>query len=292
MLRQLLSAALARQLDDGGQLFDALGQWVALGLDRQALAECFVRGDDSAFASVGTAAVLGFLQLNQNWLADYAPVGEWLGQLRKGLYEHLCQAVGPAAAGNPHSGLNVVWALLCGETTEADVLKNYRVERPGLDRLRSAFCDGAADLLAEEVPLLLHSVSVIEPPRGWEKARQTSLRVVSPLRLYVLGTLLLIAGYLWIHFSITAGSVASGPPAPPAPGPIGTVAQVLRAAKVGPLAGDGSPGVYVGARPVTYEQFALLMGPASGLAAQRTGRRRGGRSVRPASGRHGSTAAG
>jgi len=271
MLRRLLSAAMASQAADHGRLLEALGQWAALGAEKRELVACFVRTDDSVFASVATAAMLEFLQRHQEWLAEYVPVTEWLGELRRGLYEQLSEAVGPAAASNPHSGLNVVWALLCGETTEADVLKNYRVDRPGLDRLRSAFCDGALEPLAEELPLLLHTATVVEPATRWEKARQTSLRTISPLRLYILATLLLIVGYLWLHVTITDGSAMPGPPATAAPGPPGTVRQVLRAAELAPRPGAGSVKLYVAPRPVTTAQFTRLMSPAAGPAARRTG---------------------
>ena len=263
VLHELARTALQSQVDDSGASLEALAACPAIGLDKASLVACIVFGDYGPFQDVPTGGLLKHFVDGGEGLDVRVDMDGWVDQLRHEHYEELRVAVGPQAAGDPHSGLNIVWKLLTGGADEGELLKNYEIQRPELEQLTADFYAGRAEPLAGRVAVHLPEVTPVEPVRS---------RRVAAIHVYMALVAALLIGYAALHLFVVSGEGFR-------PGELPSVKRVFHSLKdtlkeLGAteiaLSEHDRP-IYVAAAPVAYEEYAKLMTPPSGIGGQEVG---------------------
>jgi len=262
-LHELVYLALQCQRDDSGQFLTAIAACGAIGLDKAALVRCVVFRDWEPFAAVPTGGVLKLLTDRDHWLTRRVDVQTWIEPLRNQQYQELCQVVGAEAAADPHSGLNIAWKLLTGGSDEAELLKNYEIQRTELEQLLADFYAGRSESLSRRVLVHVPESTPVEPERT---------RPFAAVHVYLALLAALVVGYALLHVYVASAPVIEQSVLPPTKTSFQSLEATLKdlSAVASGLQEHDRP-IYVAVRPVTYEEYEALMTVPAGVAGQQVG---------------------
>lgn len=274
ILTALTSLALLDHAESG-RLLKVLERTELIGLTRQQVVEAFVYCDVSVYESVGTGRLLKFLSHNETMFTErIRHFDAWTGSLMDVHCGDLRRAAGAEAAGDPDSALNLAIELLRGQTTDADLLKNYELERPDLHRLREDFYEGRAAALTERVRFRVSEMQVVKRNVG-ERVRYRMLQTFTSRRVYLGLIAVLILAYLGFHFYIVSQPVGgTGPGKVVVPKVVDVPTFVGDLGLVAAFPEGASESVYVSQGPVSYKQYCETMNPLAGSAESQVGRGR------------------